>query len=191
MTAWPLRAGLAHVPRVLTVPGMPAGQILEKLNGITSDKRMADRHFGDISYVQDMAWQVLTALDQAQRTLGGPQAGRLPLHSCCSVWQQNAPESLARMLEASCHRPRRLLCQRRALPCHWLPRSKDGRADCWYHRMPVRGVLCQHTSAVMQNNLQQRIDCTAEEHDLRRSAEWCRLQALGPPDIKHHGAHCD
>ena len=61
---------------------VPAGQILEKLNGITSDKRMADRHFGDISYVQDMAWQVLTALDQAQRTLGGSQAGGLPWLQC-------------------------------------------------------------------------------------------------------------
>lgn len=109
---------------------LPAGQILEKLNGITSDQRMADRHFGDISYVQDMAWQVLTALDQAQRNLGGSQAGRLLVHSYCRIWQQDAPGCLACMLEAACRMPRRLLCQRCALPCHWLPRSTDVRADC-------------------------------------------------------------
>ena len=84
-SAAPAALGLLTSHAHLLTQVLPAGQILEKLNGITADKRMADRHFRDISYVQDMAWQVLTALDQAQRTLGGSQAGGLLLHNCCGV----------------------------------------------------------------------------------------------------------
>ena len=46
------------------------GMILEQINGFPVRKRLADPSFHNIHYVREMLWQLLTALDKGQRTLG-------------------------------------------------------------------------------------------------------------------------